>query len=373
VTEQELIDHPYFEAWQDPESGLVSYLLRERVAPLQKAFYFVNSSLSQDGKWLWLETAYPPNPVKHLAAVHLDPDRPMIRHFPQAACHAETPVLDDQGRVIFSMAENQPEIWRMDLEGNLEQLFTLPEEFLRHRSIRRVGTHFTISADGTQLLWDGKVGNQWYVATLHLESKAFNVIKTFSRHYNHAQMSPVDSQLFCIAQDHWRDPVSGAPGEYDIRVWLMTLNGERFEAAEPGAFHAPSQRGNEVSHEWWASDGRLCWIRYQDGAYEMDVASREIRSVWPRPLCHAHCDHSGRFWVADQSPYHWPTPCELLFYDREQQLETSIVSSMPAPPDGRHLWHVDPHPRFVDQDRWIVYTTTVRGMVDAALYPVTGR
>ncbi len=372
MTEADLISHPFFSPWQDPQSGVTSYLLTERVAPMQKAFYFVNSSISPDARWMWLETAFPPNPVKHLAAVCLDPSMPEIRHFPQAACHAETPVIDPQGRIIFSMVENMPEIWRMDVDGELELLFTLPNEFVRMRSIRRVGTHFTLSADARHLLWDGKVGNRWYVASLDLETREFTVIKNFARHYNHAQMSTVDPNLFSVAQDHWRDPISGERGDYDLRVWLMSLDGERFEPAEATAFHAPSQAGDEVSHEWWGGDGRLCWIRYQSGAYEMDVNSREIRHVWTRPLCHAHCDHAGRYWVADQSPYRWPKEaCEVLFYDRLEGRETHLVQAMPAPPWGRHPWHLDPHPRFVLGDEWIVYSSSVLGGMDAALCPVS--
>jgi len=366
----DLSQHPFFTPWQDPESGIESFILTERVAPLQKAFYFVNSSISPDGGWLWLETAFPPNPVKHLAAVSLDAANPVIRHFPQAACHAETPVLDAEGRVIFTMVEDTRDIWRMDVEGNLELLFRLPEDVVQQRKITRTGTHLTISADGRALLWDGKVGNRWYVASLDLETREFNLIKNFARHYNHSQMSPVDPQLFSIAQDHWRDPISGQRGDYDLRVWMMTLDGEQFEPAEPTAFHAPSRKGDEVSHEWWGGDGRLCWIRYQSGAFEMDPMTRDIRHVWKRPLCHAHCNTSGTLWVADESPYRWPEPCQVLFFDRETGRESVIVSGMPAPEWGRHPWHADPHPRFVLSDQWIVYTTTVRGRVDAAICPV---
>ncbi len=30
-------------------------------------------------------------------------------------------------------------------------------------------------------------------------------------------------------------------------------------------------------------------------------------------------------------------------------------------------YHIDPHPRFCSQDRYIVFTTTVRGQVDLAI------
>jgi hypothetical protein len=58
--------HPYFEPWTDPGTGVRSYILTERVAPLQKAFYFVNASISPDESVLWFEAAFPPAPYKFL-------------------------------------------------------------------------------------------------------------------------------------------------------------------------------------------------------------------------------------------------------------------------------------------------------------------
>ena len=42
-----------FRPWIDPESGITSYLLHDRVAPLQQSFYFTNRSFSEDGAYLW--------------------------------------------------------------------------------------------------------------------------------------------------------------------------------------------------------------------------------------------------------------------------------------------------------------------------------
>ena len=114
-----LENHPFFVKWQDPTSGVVSYILDRRVAPLQKSFYFVNESLSPDKKWLWFEAAHPPAPYKCLAAVCLEPDQPDIRYFPQASMSAETGVLDSEGRIYFSLSDGSTDIWRLDVEGQM--------------------------------------------------------------------------------------------------------------------------------------------------------------------------------------------------------------------------------------------------------------
>ena len=45
----------------DPESGVTVYVLTEKVAPVQEAFYFVNDSMDADGRYLWFYCAFPPS------------------------------------------------------------------------------------------------------------------------------------------------------------------------------------------------------------------------------------------------------------------------------------------------------------------------
>src|SRR5207237_3451011 len=91
----------------------------------------------------------------------------------------------------------------------------------------------------------------------------------------------------------------------------------------------------------------------------------------PRPLCHAQCDATRRYWCADQTPYKWnERPCEVLFFDRTLGKEVAIASALPAPPHPRGLFHIDPHPQFSPKATYVCYTTTVLGKVDVALAPV---
>ena len=41
----DLRQHPYFKRWTDPGSGIESFILKKRVAPVQQSFYFANSSV----------------------------------------------------------------------------------------------------------------------------------------------------------------------------------------------------------------------------------------------------------------------------------------------------------------------------------------
>ena len=59
----DIAKHPYFTEWIDPESGVRSYVLTKKLAPLQQSFYFTNSSFSADEQYLWFYAAFPPSPI----------------------------------------------------------------------------------------------------------------------------------------------------------------------------------------------------------------------------------------------------------------------------------------------------------------------
>lgn len=362
----DLSEHPYFEQWQDPESGVVSFLLKERVAPVQQSFYFTNPSVSADEHWMWFYTAFPPNRQRTLALVCLDPARPVIRHYPQAGFTAASPMVAPEGDAVYFCMANS--VYRLDREGETRIVCSVPLDYIGKRHYDRIATHLTLSADGKYLLLDGDLGNFWWVGLGSIDTGEVTILKEFGQHHNHAQFSPVEPDLFLIPEDWWNDKISGRHFAYDHRLWLMDIGQKRYEAVSTGDWYDHTGR---ASHEWWSNDGMVCWNDYERGTYECDPHSLEATHVWKRALCHAHCSRDRRYWCADESPYKWQSkPVEILFYDRQSRRETAIVSAMPAPPLDRNLYHLDPHPQFSPRDSWIVYTTTVRGHVDVALSPV---
>jgi hypothetical protein len=56
----ELSTSRLFTPWTNPDSGVTIYLLTEKVAPVQQGFYFVNNSVTDDGRYLWFYCAFPP-------------------------------------------------------------------------------------------------------------------------------------------------------------------------------------------------------------------------------------------------------------------------------------------------------------------------
>ena len=362
----DLSRHPYFTEWTDPVSGVKSYVLTKTAAPLQQSFYFTNSSLSADEKYLWFYAGHPPAPIstRVLGVVGMDPEDPFIRLIPEAAFLDASPLVTPEGDGVYFFQSHA--VWLYRLGQSVEKVCSL-DDYIAGRYLYRGATHLTLSADGKKLLIDGQVGNLWFVATGDPETGRVEIINEFTRMYNHAQFSPTEPTVFSMAQDWWVDPITGRPNNFDQRIWVMDTDRTFCYPIMPKEW---AWHGSEACHEWWSRDGRLCWTDYSAGVYRFDLKTERKEHIWKRPLCHTHCDSTGRFWCADQSPYFWKErPCQVLFYDAQTQTETAIASGLPQPPWPRSDYHIDPHPQFSPRDDFIVYTTTVTGGVTLALCP----
>ncbi len=363
----ELSRHPFFEANTDA-SGVVSHILTQRVAPVQQTFYYTNPSITADERLLWFYCGHPPNPQRTLGVLSLDPASPFIRHFPQAGFSAVSPMVDGDGVFLCSGAS----VWRLGVEGDMQRIFSVPEDYLAGRPLFRLATHLTLDATGHWFLLDGEVGNCWFVALAHRQTGEFRVVKEFAQNFNHAQFHPFDPEVFTIAMDHFRDKSTGRRFHYDNRIWLMDVHNRRFRTLTPDNY-ASHLKG--ACHEWWSADGKVLYIDYETGVWMVDPARPEAHElIWPTPLCHAHCDRTRRYFCADQSPYYWKDrPCEVKFFDSATRHSINIASALPMPSADRGLYHIDPHPQFSPRDTWVVYTTTVRGGVaDVALCESAG-
>ena len=365
----DLTEHPFFERWTDPASGIESFVLTERVAPVQYSFYFTNPSVSADENWLWFVTLFPPNGQPSLGVVCLDPARPMFKHFPQAGFSSASPMVAPEGDAVYFCARNH--VYKLALDGTTTIICTVPEEYIAGRHYSRIATHLTLSADGKYFLLDGDLGNFWWVGIGDIATGKVTILKEFPQHHDHAQFSPTDPKLFVIPEDWWHDRVTGQRFEYDHRLWLMDIDQTRYEPVRPKDWDM--DHSANATHEWWSADGMLCWTDYSKGTYECNPCTLEATHVWKRALCHAHCSSDGRYWCADQNPYAWmwgDSTVQVLFFDRQLDRDTCIVSAMPKLPPETRWGRPDPHPQFSPKDSWVVYTTTVRGITDVALSPV---
>lgn len=366
----DLSEHPFFEKWKDPESGVVSYILKERIAPIQQTFYFTNYSVTPNGEYLWFYAAFPPTRMKFLAYVGLNPEKPVIKFFPQAGFNDASPMVAPDSSGAYYMSGRH--LCFIDLEGKVKIIGSIPDEYINFRYLFRSSTHLSLSADGEWFLLDGEVGNHTFIALINAHSGEFKLLHEFSYFHNHSIFSPVDPKLFLCPRDHHRDPVTGKRFEIEFRLWLMDIDQTFYRHLCPELWE---RHGVDSAHEWWSKDGMVCFVDYDRGVYEVDAHTLEKTHVWKRPVCHAHCNSDRTLYCADQSPYKWgpQQPLEMLFYNRVTGKETKFVSAMPSPTNPEiyyQAYHHHPHPQFSPDDSMIIYSTTKNGMLDVAVTPV---
>lgn len=355
-----------FSRWQDPQSGIESYILSREVAPFQQSFYYTTPSYTNDGRYLWFYCAFPPsgsaNQGRSLAVADFEANE--VRVYPETQFLDASPGVDlDSGEVYWCIGS---EIWkRGPLASQPAQLVNrLPADIVCNRRPWRIATHLTFSADRKSLNLDAEIGRQWFVGHIPLDGSEVVVWQEFERAYNHGQFSPVDPDLQLINQDSAVDPVTGDCPPYENRMWLI----RRGETARP-IFPTGPKHG----HEWWSADGQHVWyIHYNRGVERVNIATKsEPELMWPSDtVSHAHVDATERYVVADCVPGRDTGIGKVIFYNTETQREISIVSDMPYPPEDLRRYHVHPHPQFCRNDEYICYTTLVRGRVDVAMVSV---
>jgi len=373
---------PLFVPWQDPGSGVTSYILTQRVAPVQEGFYFVNPHFTADGRYLWLYCVFPPasGAGGHLAVI--DFEQQEVRLYPETLFSDASPFVDVKtGEAYWATGL---EVWkrgpRQDDCPSLVNVF--PKELAKGRHPWRLATHLTRSADGSAFAIDAQIGNQWFVGALPLDAaRPFELWQLFEDCcYNHAQFSPTDPDAILMAQDGWTDAATGQPGKTTDRLWLIR-RGEKARPIIPNAPLSSDHRG----HEWWDSDGQHVWyIDYRQGTERVNILTGERKTLWPHGHTHSHCDTRGRYLVGDIAEN--PTDWRLAFYNINTGREVPIVSDFPVFPSPRPTsswslsattpsydrgrYHVHPHPKFCMDDRYVCYTTNVLGNIDLAIVAV---
>lgn len=85
---------PLFEQWTDPESGVTSHVLTTEAAPRQQSFYFPNSPVAADGRYLYVYASFPPSPDHVLGLV--DTVEETVRVYHDAAFDNESPWIDPE-------------------------------------------------------------------------------------------------------------------------------------------------------------------------------------------------------------------------------------------------------------------------------------
>lgn len=351
-----------FTPWQDPHSGITSYILTRRVAPMQQSFYFTNATCSADGRYVWFYTAFPPggDAYSGRALGVADLQAETVHSYPETQFRDASPWIDpDTGDAYWN--------WRYavhrrpaDPTAAAELVNAVPEAVHQNRPGWRMVTHLTRSADRRSFFIDAHFGDEWVAGDLPLDGGDFTVWGRFDHCYNHAQFSPTDPDMALIAQDHWVDLKTGRRTPYTNRLWVI----RRGEAARP-----LFEGADRIGHEWWDPDGQHIWyVDYDAGTEKVNIHTGERVLVAPGLNWHSHATADGRYLVGDVGYGAWREGgCYVTFFDAQTGREVRVATALPYPPAEPALYHIHPHPQFIAGEAWVAYTTTVLGAVDLAL------
>ena len=106
--------------------------------------------------------------------------------------------------------------------------------------------------------------------------------------------------------------------------------------------------------------------------WRVDIQTAEVEEIrWQGGTWHSHCTQDGMYLVGDANErFYRGCPSTVNFLNRHTRRELRILSNPEMPGITGAHYHIDPHPRFCCKERYVVFTTTVRGQVDLAILPV---
>lgn len=373
----------HFKGYTDPKSGMNYYLLATRVVPIQQGFYFVNSGCDYSRRYIWFYCACPPKPGHYTGVVDLKTDE--IHVFPETT---------GSGWMVDPLTGN---LWWGDSSGiymrtpnpadKPVKIAGMPPK-LEELSARSLGgTHLTFSPDRSELFVDVQTPESGsHLGTIKIADGSYTEWYATKPGipYNHGQFCPTNSDLAMVAHEYKLDPVTKkhiappltAEGIYP-RLQLIGRDGNR-EMRPP--------LNNYATHEWWAESGRAIYY-----CTKHCIARDRLGENKPELVCHipieggngtwhAHCTGDERYFIVDGSlpsmGLSWWRGCVSVvrFWNDVTKKLCDLITYNPIvggwTPENPCPYHIDPHPRFVWDDEWVTFTSTVTGNVDFAIAPV---
>ena len=364
----------HFKKIVDVKSGAAHYVLSTRLAEYQQGFYFINNSMTNDGRYLWFHAT--PNAVysprdRNLGYVDFLTDEVVICY--DSIAEGASPYVDaETGEVYFargkSLYKRAP-----GKDKKAEKIYTLKEY---PGYVNSIVCHLTRLSDKKSFFLDiGRDDFGFIQGVVNIETGEFTKWTEMTYTANHGQINPANDRLAMVGIDSGDDlntgRVFGVPisdeGVFQ-RIWTVTADGEK-TCIPP--LH------NYASHEWWSPNGkRIYYCCDNHGICYYDITNGDHVLFHECDPWHAHTTMDERYFVYDVKmleryggKWYRGCPAAVKFLNRETGKLINIVTEMPegGTPEKPNCYHIDPHPRFTDNEKYIVFTTTELGSVDLAV------
>ena len=374
----------HFTKYMDPVSGQTIAILSTHVAPVQQGMYFINSGASDDHRYLWFTCAFPPAIPHSMAVIDFLTDK--IHHFPDT-CGCGDSLVDGSTGNLYWVCPQGIYMRAPHPQSKPMLIARAPEK------VRKLGegcrcSHPTFSPDKKELIVDFQTSQGSLLGSIDVVTGEFTEWYHTEKGtmYSHAQCCPTDSDTMLCAHELWNslknrnDPVF-VDGIYP-RLQIIRRDGSR-TMLKP--------YGNGATHEWWAPNGKSVYYinnNVRDSGVGV-VAQDKLDGSDPVVICscstpgafnslwHGQCTQDENYFVIDAAypcmgePIWRGTESMVYFHNHITGKTIKFLTKNPVvggwTPEFSCPYQIDPHPRFVMDDQYITFTTTVMGRVDLAI------
>ncbi|MDD3586969.1 MAG: hypothetical protein PHQ75_07275 [Thermoguttaceae bacterium] len=362
----------HFIKYVDSKSQVVSWRLKAgEVAMNQQTFYFVNPSMSNDGRYFWFYCMFTMTDSKSLAVIDFLTDE--IYHFPKTrGCGFSAMVDYETGNVWYVNKSEGLLCQSPDPTQKARLVAGVPKNFPKGY-LYQIACHLTWDPTHSKFFLDSRVDNKFFCGTLDIKTGKYTKWADMDFMFNHAQFNPVRGEPVFLCKEFYVDSVTkekiriptGKDGVYE-RLWLLTSK-DGFKRLTP-------YKNKYATHEWWSASGDNLYYCCGFGVarYNLDTEKQDI--VFPGKTTHAHSSSDDKYFVCDRSEGPWYRGCawSVHFYNTVSKKEIPIVTLIPAynAKENESKIHPDPHPQFVGSDRYIAATVNIDGKTTVQLTPV---
>lgn len=362
-----------FEKRVNQKNGAVHYVLARREAIFQQGFYFVNNSMTIDGRYLWFYASYPPMHSANCRMLgYIDFKEDSLNICYDTLFNGASPWVNPYNGEVYFTWENVIFKRKPEKDARCEAVFKLES----NRLTRSMSTHLTpLDSECTKFLLDIREGNNDFtIGVANTKTGEFEKWYKSPFSMNHAQINPQNPDLALCAYDGYNDIETGEfcwiptneDGVYE-RLWTIEKSGK-------ATLHAPI--GEMPSHEWWSNDGKKIYYVSKAGINFKNIETGEHKTVHSCDPWHAHTTKNETLYVYDETVPNkygrWfrGSPSAVRLFNRKTNKVTDIVSRMSEnnwSPNNQCNYHIDPHPRFSENEKYIIFTSSNEGGADLAV------
>jgi len=354
----------------DPESGVVSYLLKPKSHAFnQQSIYFTCKSMTVDGRFLLFNGSAGEGSPKTLTLVDLENES-----FTDIGKDIPLPFLDVKTDVLYYLNAEMTGFRRRDLLVDPKReirLCDLPAELRpEDGDVGYVLCHLTLTRDRSKAFCDSCIRGRYVHGLVDLTTGAYEYWGETPFCANHGQLNPANDRMAMVAWEScWTGEVGRRykeSGAVYPRMWIVEP-GNRFRLV-------PSVR-NYATHEKWSEDGKGIYFCSKGGVFYHEIATDRQSCVSPIHAVHATMTADNRYVAFDgeHEPNYRGCSWRVGFTNRDTGKSVFIHSRRPPlnPRERPSTLHPDPHPTFVCNDRYVVCTVNnADGHMDLSVTPV---